>query len=298
MFQGFKQLQFEINDAIINYRIGGQGPALLLLHGYPQSHVHWHAVAPLLKSDFTLITPDLRGYGESIGPSPDPEHHNYSKRTMANDMVALMTAHGHEKFFVAGHDRGARVAYRLSLDHPAKVKRLASIDTIPTADVWAQMDMNASLDAFHWPFLAQPAPLPEKIIGQDPDYFLMHLLNRWAGNSNVLAEKAVAEYTKHFRKPSVLQAMAEDYRAGATIDLVHDQQDIKAGNKITCPVFVPYAKQYTGQSLLHIWQNWASDISELCIDCGHFIAEEEPQICAQALKSFFLEKQKAGLINI
>ncbi len=294
MFSSFKQSSFKVNNAIINYRIGGKGPPLLLLHGYPQCHVHWHAVAPLLKSEFTLIIPDLRGYGDSIGPEPDPEHQHYSKRTMAKDMVALMTELGHEHFFLAGHDRGARVAYRLTLDYQDKVKRLASIDTIPTAEVWAAMDMNAALDAFHWPFLAQPAPLPEKLIGADPDYFLMYLLNRWMGKNNTLADAAVCEYQRHFRKPSVLQAMAEDYRAGATIDLVHDKQDIEQGKKITCPVFVPYAKQYTGTSLLKIWEKWALDVTELCVDCGHFIAEEEPEICAQALKRFFLDK-KAGI---
>ena len=293
MFDGFDQKQFQVNDASINYRIGGEGPPLLLLHGYPQCHVHWHLVAPLLQTDFTLIIPDLRGYGESVGPQPDPEHRNYSKRTMANDMVALMTACGYQQFLLAGHDRGARVAYRLTLDHPDKVERLASIDTVPTVDVWAAMDKEVSIDVFHWPFLAQPAPLPEKLIGADPDYFLMHLLNRWAGKGSTLDQRAIAEYKKHFRKPSVLQAMAEDYRAGATMDLAHDQDDIKAGNKINCPVFVPYAKQYTGESLLPIWQNWADDVSELCIDCGHFIAEEKPEICAASLKSFFQEKEKS-----
>lgn len=212
MFEGFERKRFDVCEAQINARLGGDGPALLLLHGFPQTHVHWHAVAPLLKSHFSLVIPDLRGYGESIGPAPDPEHQNYSKRTMAKDVISVMASLGHQQFRLAGHDRGARVAYRLTLDHPECVTHLASLDTIPTLDVWELMDRESALGAFHWPFLAQPAPLPEKMIGHDPDFFLHHLLNRWAGSENVLADEAVAHYAEHFRKPSVIQAMAEDYR--------------------------------------------------------------------------------------
>ena len=287
MFDGFAQAIFSVNGANINYKLGGKGPPLLLLHGFPQSHVHWHAVAPLLESDFSLVVPDLRGYGDSTGPGLDPEHLNYSKRTMGNDMVALMDKLGYEHFGVAGHDRGARVAYRLTLDYPQKVIRLASLDTIPTLDTWESMDMSVALDAFHWLFLAQPAPVPEKLMGGDPDFFIEHLLDRWAGSTGALNQEAVSIYKEHFRKPSVLQAMAEDYRAGATIDLAHDKQDRESGKRIQCPVFVPYGEKYTGDSLLDTWKLWASDISELRIDCGHFIAEEEPTICANALKSFF-----------
>ncbi len=287
MFEGFEQTKIDVGDAKINVRLGGAGPALLLLHGYPQTHVHWHAVAPLLKTHFTLVIPDLRGYGESIGPAPDPEHQNYSKRTMAKDMITLMAGLGHERFSLAGHDRGARVAYRLTLDHPECVLRLASLDTIPTLDTWALMDRKVALDAFHWPFLAQPAPIPEKLIGNDPDFFLNHLLNRWAGRPNALDEAAVAHYAEHFRKPSVLQAMAEDYRAGATVDLLHDREDRQAGKRIACPVFVPWGRRYTKGSPLAIWQTWADDVRELCLDCGHFIAEEEPEACAAALRKFF-----------
>ncbi|MDH3713698.1 MAG: alpha/beta hydrolase [Gammaproteobacteria bacterium] len=287
MFEGFTQQKIDVGDAQINLRLGGAGPALLLLHGFPQTHVHWHAVAPLLATHFSLVIPDLRGYGESTGPAADPEHRNYSKRVMAQDMVVLMNEIGHERFLLAGHDRGARVAYRLALDHPGRVVRLASLDTVPTLDIWERMDMDAALGAFHWPFLAQPAPLPERLIGNDPDFFLAHLLSRWAGSPGVLDEAAVAHYAEHFRKPSVLEAMAEDYRAGATVDLLHDREDRVAGRKITCPVFVPWGKRYTRSSPLRIWQAWAGDVSELCLDCGHFIAEEEPQACAAALQEFF-----------
>ncbi len=289
MFEGFERRRVDVEDANINVVSGGEGPALLLLHGYPQTHVAWHAVAPLLEAHFSLVIPDLRGYGESIGPSPDPEHRNYSKRTMAEDMVSVMAACGHERFFLAGHDRGARVAYRLTLDHPERVLRLASIDTVPTLDTWELTDREFALEVFHWPFLAQPAPLPERLIGNDPDFFLNHLLDRWAGSPNVLDGAAVAHYTEHFRKPSVLQAMSEDYRAGATIDLIHDEEDRAAGKKITCPVFVPWGSRYTSESPLQIWRRWADDVRELRLDCGHFIAEEEPVACADGLRDFFAQ---------
>lgn len=287
MFEGFEQAIIDVGDAKLNVKIGGKGPALLLLHGFPQTHVHWHAIAPLLEPHFTLVIPDLRGYGESIGPGRDSEHHNYSKRTMARDMVYLMTNLGHECFRLAGHDRGARVAYRLTLDYSDRVSHLASIDTIPTLDTWELMNMELAISAFHWAFLAQPAPIPERLIGKDPDFFLNHLLNRWSGSPDALDKSAVAQYAEHFRKPSVLEAMAEDYRAGATIDLEHDRDDRKVGNRISCPVIVPWGLRYTGESPLPIWKSWASDVREVCLDCGHFVAEEEPESCAAALIEFF-----------
>jgi len=289
VFEGYEQQRVNVGDAEINVMLGGEGPALLLLHGYPQTHVIWHAVSPLLEAHFSLVIPDLRGYGDSIGPPPDPEHLNYCKRTMANDMVSVMAEFGHERFFLAGHDRGARVAYRLTLDHPDRVLRLASLDTIPTLDTWELMDMGVAISAFHWLFLAQPAPIPERLIGGDPDFFLNHLLNRWAGKPNALDDEAVAHYSEHFRKPTVLAAMAEDYRAGATIDLLHDKEDRAAGKRITCPVLVPWGSKYTDGSPLEIWKKWADDVREIRLDCGHFVAEEEPIACADALRSFFAE---------
>lgn len=287
MFNNFEKKIVDVGEAKINLKMGGEGPPLLLLHGFPLTHAHWHAIAPLLESNFTLVIPDLRGYGDSIGPKPDVNHNNYSKRTMANDMIAVMTGFGFNQFRVAGHDRGARVAYRLTLDHPERVSHLASIDTVPTLDVWEAMDMNASIDAFHWSFLAQPAPVPEKMIGADPDFFLLHLLERWVGNATPLSDFAIAEYTLHFRKASVIEAMVEDYRAGATVDLQHDQQDRAAKKRIDCPVFVPWGNQYTLTSPLSTWQRWAHNIQELSMDCGHFVAEEAPEQCAHALINFF-----------
>lgn len=288
-FPGFEQRTIDVGDAQLHVRVGGEGPPLLLLYGFPQTHVHWHAVAPLLKADFRLIIPDLRGYGQSVGPAPDPHHVNYSKRTMAQDMITLMAQLGFRRFFLAGHDRGARVAYRLALDHPEAVMRLASLDTVPTIDIWEAMDMEGSLDAFHWPLLAQPAPIPERLIGAEPDLFIQHLLERWVGRPNVLSETAVSHYIEQFRKPSVQRAMIEDYRAGATIDYLHDQADRAAGKKVMCPVFVPWGSRYTMSSPLPVWQRWADDVCELALDCGHFIAEEMPEACATALRHFFLQ---------
>lgn len=286
MFKNFENKLIHLDDATINLKIGGDGPPLLLLHGYPQTHVHWHAITPLLDSSYTLVLPDLRGYGDSLGPRPDPKHYHYSKRTMALDMILLMEQLGFSQFCIVGHDRGARVAYRLALDHPEKVTHLVSIDTVPTVDIWEAIDKDSCIEAFHWSFLAQPAPLPEKMIGADPSFFLHYLLKQWAGQAKPLTESAIAHYEKHFCKPSVLQAMSEDYRAGATVDMEHDLEDRASGKKITCPVLVPWGNQYTPSSLLPIWQNWAYDVCELSLDCGHFVAEEAPEQLAKALLEF------------
>ncbi len=288
MFEGFRCEKVDVGDAIINLRFGGEGPPLLLLHGFPQTHVHWHAIAPRLMRDFSLVIPDLRGYGESAGPSPDPQHHNYSKRRMAHDMLVIMDLLGHQQFRLAGHDRGARVAYRLTLDCPDRITHLASLDTVPTLDIWEAMDMGDAIEAFHWSFLAQPAPLPEKLIGGDPDFFLNHLLNRWAGSADILDPVAVLQYATHFRKPSVVAAMAEDYRAGATIDLLHDRQDRELEKKIFCPVLVLRGTRHTPVPLLPIWERWSSDVQEVAFDCGYFLAEEDPVGCTAALRDFFL----------
>ena len=204
MFEGFTTHAIRCQNATIHCRVGGQGPPLLLLHGFPQTHVHWHLLAPLLAEEFSLVIPDLRGYGASRGPAPDPHHKNYSKREMAWDMVQLMSQLGHARFGIVSHDRGARVGYRLALDAPRRVSRLVSLDTVPTLDVWDAWDMEASIEGFHWPFLAQPAPVPERMMGADPDFFITHLLNRWAARPGALDPAAVAAYKAAFRKPEVL----------------------------------------------------------------------------------------------
>ena len=288
LFGDFAPHDIQCGDAVIHCRAGGKGAPLLLLHGFPQTHVHWHRVAPLLMDDFTLVIPDLRGYGASLGPDPDLGNINYSKREMARDMVRVMEEFGYGEFSIVSHDRGARVGYRLALDHPDRVSRLVSLDTVPTLDIWEAWDMAGSLDWFHWTLLAQPAPLPELMMGADPDFFLVHLLDQWAAGPGVLDPLAVEEYKKAFRKPSVRRAMAADYRAGATVDLEHDRQDRAANRRLQCPVFAPRGYLYVANPLQPVWERWADDVTEVALECGHFIAEELPEECAQAIRSFLV----------
>ena len=290
MFEGFEERWISTSGAKIFVIIGGSGPPLLLLHGYPQNHVMWHEVAPILRGHFSLVIPDLRGYGNSQGPPPDSEHLNYSKRVMALDMIELMSALGHERFALAGHDRGGRVAYRLALDHPECIAALAVLDIVPTVVVWERMDYRSALVSFHWPFLAQPAPLPERLIGHDPEFFLRQLLNRWAGRPDALDSEAVAQYVRHFKKSSVIEATCEDYRAGATVDLHHDRADRDGHRKIRCPTLVLWSDRYLtakAASPIEAWRSWADDVRDVAFDCGHFLAEERPDECAAALLDFF-----------
>jgi haloacetate dehalogenase len=290
MFAGFEEHRFQSEDVEIYTRIGGSGPALLLLHGYPQTHAVWHAVAPTLTEHFTLIVPDLPGYGNSVGRPLDAEHSAYSKRTMAADLLSLMDELGHSLFHLAGHDRGGRVAYRLALDHPHRVKQLAVIDIVTTLDAWESMNWQRALGTYHWSFLAVPAPVPERLIGGDPDFYLEHLLCRWAGKRDALDTQAVDAYKRAFRKPSVIEATCEDYRAGATCDVEHDRVDLERGKKIQCPVLVMWGRGYLSSkadSPAETWCKWADDVTEVALDCGHFVIEEEPTASAQALLQFF-----------
>lgn len=289
MFEGFTERRISTGEAELFVRMGGAGPPLLLLHGYPQTHVAWHRAAPILARQFTLILPDLRGYGRSRGPAPDAEHRRYAKRAMAQDMAALMTALGFERFRLAGHDRGARVGYRLCLDRPARVERFAAIDIIPTLDMWEGMTADKALASYHWQFLAVPAPVPERLIGADPDFYIRHLLDRWAGRPGALDPAAVAAYLAQFRDPAVIAASCADYRAGATVDRADDAEDRRRGRKIACPVLVLWGRGYLSSktgSPLAVWRNWADDVREVALDCGHFVAEEKPEEAAQALLSF------------
>ncbi|HEX7966623.1 MAG TPA: alpha/beta hydrolase [Stellaceae bacterium] len=295
MFEGFAERCISTGEAELFLRIGGEGPPLLLLHGYPQTHVAWHRVATILARRFTLILPDLRGYGRSLGPMPDADHQRYSKRAMAADMAALMTALGHERFRLAGHDRGARVGYRLCLDHPERVERFAPIDIIPTLDMWEGMNADKALASYHWTFLAAPAPVPERLIGAEPEFFIRHLLDRWAGRRDALDPWAVAAYVEQFREPSVIAATCADYRAGATVDRAHDAEDRRHGRRIACPVLLLWGRGYLSSkaaSPLAVWRNWADDVREVALDCGHFVAEEKPEECAEALASFMSAAQR------
>jgi haloacetate dehalogenase len=288
MFEGFQEHRFKTEDAEIFALTGGAGPPLLLLHGYPQNHFMWHAVAPHLLDHFSLVIPDLRGYGESKGPPPDAEHLNYSKRAMANDVVAVMSQLGFERFHVAGHDRGGRVAYRLALDHPQVVTKLALLDILPTLEIWDRMNAESAVRTFHWLLLAQPAPLPETLINQNPQFFMHYVFRRWAGKP--LDPEAIAEYLKSFQRESVVEASCEDYRAGATVDVEHDRGDRAAQKRISGPVLLLYSKRYLtvkDSSPLEVWQLWTTDVREVGLDCGHFVAEEEPEATAVAMREFF-----------
>ena len=290
MFEGFEAAQLPTRQADIFVRTGGTGPPLLLLHGFPQNHLMWHAVAPRLRDRFSLVIPDLRGYGDSTGPAPDPLHVNYSKRVMAADMVEIMAVLGHSRFMVAGHDRGARVAYRMTLDDPDRVIRLAVLDILPTLDVWERMRHDSALRSYHWLFLAQPAPVPERLIQGNPDFYLEHLLTRMAGRREAVAPGPRSEYARQFRRAPVVEAMCEDYRAGATVDADHDRSDRAAGRRIACPTLVLWATRYLSSDAavpMEIWRRWADDVREVKLDCGHFVAEEEPEACAEALENFF-----------
>jgi len=291
MFEGFETKRIDTGEVEIHLRTAGHGVPVLLLHGYPQTHVTWHRVAPALAEQFTVVVPDLRGYGDSGCPPSDPDHQAYSKRTMANDMVAVMKVLGFDRFAVVGHDRGARVTYRMALDCPDRVARMVSLDIIPTLEMWRRTDKARAMGAFHWMFLAQPAPKPETMIGYDPDYFLEWLLESWAADRSVFTPQAMAEYKRCFRKPEVIHATCEDYRAGATVDVECDVADQEAGVKIACPLLALWGDKRSvggpasGDGLL-IWREWAHEVSGGPVPCGHFLPEEAPEVVLEQLLPF------------
>jgi len=285
MFEGFELDRMDVGEAVLRVRHGGSGPPLLLLHGHPQTHAMWHLVAPQLAEDHTVVAPDLRGYGESSKPPTRPDHEPYSKRAMARDAVALMRALGFDRFAVAGHDRGARVAYRLALDHPECVEKLAVLDVIPTGETWRRADRRFMLAWWHWAFLAQPAPLPETLIGADPDGYY------FGGDRSLFHPEALADYLASARVPETIHAMCEDYRAGATYDFELDEADRAEGRRIACAVLVLWgARSDLGELIgdpLAIWRGWADDVRGRALDCGHYVAEEAPEETYAELRSFF-----------
>ena len=288
-FPGFEQRRLKVDDIAFNVRIGGSGSPLLLLHGYPQTHVTWHKIAPELARHFTVVCPDLKGYGDSDAPPPSPDSGNYSKRVMGAEMLALMAALGHRRFAVAGHDRGARVAYRLALDHPEAIAKLVLLDILPTADYWDLADRTFAVNTFHWGFLARDGGLPERLIGKDPEFFQDYLMRLWTGDYGALDPEALKEYRRCFAKPENIAASCADYRAGYGIDDALDRADKAAGKKITCPVLVLSGDQYlsTGENqAVDIWKRWANDVRGSVIRSGHFVAEEKPQEVLMALLPF------------
>ena len=293
-FDGFETRRFAVNGVEIFARIGGTPgkPPLLLLHGFPQTHVLWHRVARQLAADYTLVLPDLRGYGDSSRPPGLPDHANYSKREMARDMVAVMDALGHARFFVCGHDRGGRVAHRLAVDHPERVLRLCVIDIAPTLDMYAATDMTFARGYYHWFHLIQPTPLPETMIGGNPIPYLHTKLGGWgSGGLGHLEPQALAEYERCFTRPDAIHSACEDYRASAGIDLEHDRQSREMGERIACDTLVLWGDRGLVNRLfkpLELWQaQCAGRVSGQAMASGHFIPEELPQETADALWSFF-----------
>jgi haloacetate dehalogenase len=288
LFPGFAERRIRTEGAEIFLRTGGSGPALLLLHGYPQTHVCWHKVAPELARHVTLVIPDLRGYGASSAPPGDAGHETYAKRAMAEDCLSVMRALGHERFIAAGHDRGARVAYRLALDHPEAVAALVPIDILPTAEVWRRITAESAIGSYHWAFLAQPQPLPETLIAANPVYYVEHTLKSWAKPRDLspFSAEALAHYRALLQDPARVHAVCEDYRAGATIDRRLDEADLAAGRRIACPTFLVWATHYIGRrnpDPVQIWKPWCTDIAGASVDSGHFIAEENPKDLLAAL---------------
>ena len=289
MFEGFERRSIKTSEVTINLVIGGSGPPLLLLHGYPQTHVNWHKVAPRLAEDFTIVASDLRGYGDSSIPSSDESHSAYSKRRMAMDQTEVMQALGFDRFNLAGHDRGGRVAHRLTLDHPERVTRLALLDIIPTRAAFNAVDKTVATTSFHWFFLIQPDDFPERMIGHDPEYFLKSQMSKWSRDMSAFSDEVLTEYIRCFRQPEVIHATCEDYRAGATIDLEHDDADFS--HKLSCPLLVLWGAGGIMTKLfdpLEIWREYAVDVAGEAIDCGHFLAEEAPDQTYTALREFFV----------
>ena len=288
MLEGFEARRVAGAGTDIAAWVGGSGPPLLLLHGYPQTHVMWHPVATELARDHTVVCTDLRGYGDSGKPASDPRHEPYSKRAMAADQVTVMEQLGFRRFAVAGHDRGARVVHRMALDHPGRLERAAVLDIVPTRDVYRLTDQRSATAYYHWFFLIQGGGLPEHLIGLDPDYYLRDKLQRWSRIAGCFSEAAVQEYLRCFRDPATIHATCEDYRAGATIDLVHDEADLN--RRIDCPLLVLWGgRGFVGRMypVLDLWRLRASDVRGEAIDCGHFLVEERPQATLRALEDFF-----------
>jgi haloacetate dehalogenase len=284
MFDGFALERIDVGEAELRVRHGGSGPPLVLLHGHPRTHATWHRVAPLLAERHTVVCPDLRGYGESSKPPTTPDHEPYSKRAMARDVVALMRALGHERFAVAGHDRGLYVAQRAALDHPDAVTSLAALDGVPIGEALARCDARFAQSWWHWFFLGQTAKPAERVICADPDAW-------YRPDRELMGEEAYADLRRALHDPETVHAMCEDYRAGLGPDRAADDADRAAGRRIACPVLVLWSTGDDMEDLygdvLGVWRPWAADLSGRPLECGgHHLAEEVPEVLARELLAF------------
>lgn len=298
IFSGFDALLIPVGDTQIFIRKAGSGYPVLLLHGFPQTHVMWRDVAPLLAGHFTVICADLTGYGESGCPGSDPFHSRYSKRAMANDMVALMKALGFDRFVVAGHDRGGRVAYRMALDHPGAISSLAVLDIIPGLEVWNRINPELMLAFWPWSFMAQPAPLPEELVASSASTIIDHTLTMWGSSFSSFDPLVRSTYQKTLEDPARVHAICEEFRAAATVDRDHDQRDREIGIKIKCPLLAIWSAEgglnrwYEPQGgPLGIWNLWADTVAGGPVKGGHFFPEEFPVETAEQLIKFFLSRE-------
>jgi haloacetate dehalogenase len=297
MFAGFERFDCKTSEAVIHGVMGGKGPPMLLLHGHPQTHTIWHKIAPSLAERFTVVACDLRGYGDSSKPASPPDHSTYSKRAMARDQVEVMTQLGFASFFVVGHDRGGRVAHRMALDHPDRVKKLAVLDISPTLKMYQQTDMVFATAYYHWFFLIQPAPIPETLIGANARFYLSQYFQTRTGSSGAaslpFAPEALAEYERCYTAETIY-AICEDYRASASIDLARDRESIARGRKIQCPLLVLWGQQGVLERCFAPLEDWAEvalDVRGKALPGGHYLPEELPEQTLSELSAFFLGQE-------
>ncbi len=293
LFPGFAAHWIDTSAGKMFARSGGKGPPLMLVHGYAQTNVMWHKVAPALAKRFTLVLPDLPGYGWSVAPKSGAGHAPYDKRSMARIMIEIMEKLGHVRFRLAGHDRGGRVAYRLALDHPGRLVKVAVLDIVPTWEMWHTMDDKRAMKVWHWPFLALDPPMPELLIEKDPLGYIDYKMASWTKAKNLSAfdPRALAHYHAFFSDPLRIHATCEDYRAGRTSDLAHDEADRAAGKKIAVPLAAFWGAagipSESARGPLEIWREWAAEVTGAPVDSGHFLPEENPDATAQALLGYF-----------
>jgi haloacetate dehalogenase len=293
MMDDFTTSEIQTGETTIFVRSYGSGTPLLLLHGFPQTHLMWRSVAPLLARRFSVVCADLRGYGQSSCPPSAPDHAPYAKRALAEDMVAVMEQLGHSRFSVAGHDRGGRVAYRMALDHPDRVERLAVLDVLPTGTVWARADVRFALAFWPWSLLAQPEPLPERVLTAVPEAVVDAALGGWGSPPEAFPPEVRAAYVRALRDPSHAHAICEEYRAAATIDREHDGADLASGRRIECPLLAlwsangPLDTWYVEEGgPIALWREWGDDVRGHALGAGHFFPEETPERTAGALSRF------------
>ncbi len=303
MFAHFTEHHVPTDRGPVFARVGGAGPPLLLLHGYPQTHLMWHASAELLAEQCTVVVVDLPGYGASFRPTPAPDHAPHSKRAVALDLVQVMRELGHESWAVAGHDRGGRIAYRMALDHPARVTAAAAFDVVPTGEVWTRADAQLALLYWHWSFLAQPAPLPERLIGADPGaFFDYHVRALGIGATpGRYPDALMAAYRGLLDDPSTVEAICEDYRAGATIDRDNDDADL-GKRRIACPLLLLWSERGALPRLygdvLDVWRPWAEQVTGRGLDATHFLVEDQPEEVAKEILALLFVRPSGSLPNL